>query len=294
MEEVKVNGCDGGSSLEDSNKDLAYVTKGLEAKAQVIVNDVIINETELTKIRLLRAFVETQDPSSKDYSEGVHNRGRFCIARIEEFEEDDLTIRRFLRARDLDVEKASTMFLKYLKWRRSFVPNGSITLPEISNDLADNKVYVQGHNKIGQPIILIFGAKHFQRKNGLDEFKRFVVYALDKICVSMPRGQEKFVSLVELKGWGYSNSDVRGYINALSILQDYYPERLGKLLILHAPYIFMRVWKIVNPFIDNKTREKIVFVESNKLKSTLLEEIDETQLPEIFGGKQQLVPIQDI
>ncbi|XP_004503846.1 uncharacterized protein [Cicer arietinum] len=274
MEEVKVNGCDGGSSLEDSNKDLAYVTKGLEAKAQVIVNDVIINETELTKIRLLRAFVETQDPSSK--------------------EEDDLTIRRFLRARDLDVEKASTMFLKYLKWRRSFVPNGSITLPEISNDLADNKVYVQGHNKIGQPIILIFGAKHFQRKNGLDEFKRFVVYALDKICVSMPRGQEKFVSLVELKGWGYSNSDVRGYINALSILQDYYPERLGKLLILHAPYIFMRVWKIVNPFIDNKTREKIVFVESNKLKSTLLEEIDETQLPEIFGGKQQLVPIQDI
>jgi hypothetical protein len=37
----------------------------------------------------------------------------------------------------------------------------------------------------------------------------------------MPPGEEKFVGIAELKGWGYSNSDVRGYINALSILQVY-------------------------------------------------------------------------
>lgn len=35
----------------------------------------------------------------------------------------------------------------------------------------------------------------------------------------MPPGQEKFVGIAELKGWGYSNSDVRGYLSALSILQ---------------------------------------------------------------------------
>lgn len=38
---------------------------------------------------------------------------------------------------------------------------------------------------------------------------------------------------------------------------------------------------------------QITFVENDKLKSTLLEEIDETQLPEIYGGQMQLVPIQD-
>jgi hypothetical protein len=37
----------------------------------------------------------------------------------------------------------------------------------------------------------------------------------------MPPGVEKFVGIAELKGWGYSNSDVRGYLNALSILQVY-------------------------------------------------------------------------
>lgn len=35
----------------------------------------------------------------------------------------------------------------------------------------------------------------------------------------MPGGQEKFVCIGDLKGWGYSNSDIRGYLAALSILQ---------------------------------------------------------------------------
>lgn len=230
------------------------------------------NQIEHTRIRLMRAIVETRDPSSK--------------------EEDDLMIRRFLRARELDVEKASAMFLKYMKWRHSFVPNGSISVSDVPNELAQDKVFLQGRDKIGRPILIVFGGKHFQNKD-LDEFKRFVVYVLDKVCSSMSQGQEKFVGIAELKGYGYSNSDVRGYLSALSILQDYYPERLGKLLIVNAPYIFMKVWQIVYPFIDNQTKKKIVFVEKNKEKSTLLEYIDESQLPEMYGGALPLVPIQD-
>jgi hypothetical protein len=81
-------------------------------------------------------------------------------------------IRRFLRARDLDVEKASAMFLKYLKWRYSFVPNGSISQSQVANEIADDKAFSQGRDKIGRPILLVFGRKHFQKKDGADEFKR--------------------------------------------------------------------------------------------------------------------------
>lgn len=38
---------------------------------------------------------------------------------------------------------------------------------------------------------------------------------------------------------------------------------------------------------------QIVFVQDKKLKSTLLEEIDESQIPEIYGGQLPLVPIQE-
>nr|POE69695.1 upf0051 protein abci8, chloroplastic [Quercus suber] len=157
------------------------------------------NKIELTRIRLMRSFVETQDPCSKEV--------------------DDLMIRRFLRARDLNVEKASALFLKYLKWRQTFVPNGSISASELPHEIAQNKMFIQGFDKTGRPIAVVLGARHFQTEGGIEEFKRFVVYGLDKLCSRMPPGQEKFVFIADLEGWGYSNSDIRAYLGALSILQ---------------------------------------------------------------------------
>ncbi|XP_057517272.1 CRAL-TRIO domain-containing protein YKL091C-like [Amaranthus tricolor] len=250
--------------------------ENIESKQLAHGNDKEIKQnSEQHKLLLLRSLIESKDPSAKDA--------------------DDLMLRRFLRARELDVNKACGMFLKYLKWRRTFVPNGHISETEIEYDLAANKMFLQGFDKQGRPINVVMGSRHFQnpKPGGLDEFKRFCVYSLDKICSRMPEGQEKYLGIADLSGWGYSNSDIRAYVGVLAILQDCYPERLGKLLIVHAPRLFMTVWKIVYPFIDEKTKTKIVFVEDRNLKSTLLEDIDESQLPEIYGGKMTLVPIQE-
>ncbi|PWA71560.1 CRAL-TRIO domain-containing protein [Artemisia annua] len=244
----------------------------MEGKA--VVDQAKDAEFEHKKVVQIRALVETHDPTSKE-----------C---------DDATIRRFMRARDLDIDKASAMFLKYLKWRKTFTPNGTISVSEVQNEIAQNKMFMQGSDKSGRPIAVVFGGRHFcNKKGGLEEFKRFVVFGLDKLCSRMPSGQEKFVVIGDLQGWGYSCSDIRGYLAALSILQDYFPERLGKLFIVHVPYVFMTVWKMVYPFIDEKTKKKIVFVENKQLKSTLLNDIDEDQLPEVYGGNLKLVPIQD-
>lgn len=121
-------------------------------------------------------------------------------------------IRRFLRARDMDIEKASTLFLKYLAWKKSVLPKGHIPESEIANDLSHNKVCMQGHDKMGRPIVVSFGNRHNPSKGNPDEFKRelltfkhqnlslhinhpyltyfflltcpagFVVYTLEKIC----------------------------------------------------------------------------------------------------------------
>ncbi|XP_019229565.1 PREDICTED: patellin-4-like isoform X2 [Nicotiana attenuata] len=240
---------------------------------QVKCNDTI-TEQENYKIELMRAVIEKQDPSSKEV--------------------DEYALRRFLRARDLDVEKASTMFLKYLKWRQSFVPKGSISACEIPNEIAQNKMFMQGVDKQGRPIAVVFGGRHIQNKiGGVEEFKRFIVFALDKLCARTSPGREKFVIIGDLQGFGYSSSDVRAYLAALSIVQDCYPERLGKVLLVNVPYLFCTLWKMLCPFIDNNTKKKIVFVENKRLRATLLQDINESQLPEAYGGKMPLVPIQD-
>lgn len=81
-------------------------------------------------------------------------------------------IRRFLRARDLDIEKASTLFIKYLTWKRNVMPKGHIPETEIANDLSHKKVCMQGHDKTGRPIVLAIGNRHNPSKGNPEEFKR--------------------------------------------------------------------------------------------------------------------------
>ncbi|KAH9329172.1 hypothetical protein KI387_001280, partial [Taxus chinensis] len=191
---------------------------------------------EDTRLNLMRTTVEAQDSSAKSI--------------------DDATLLRFLHARDYKVEKATQFFLKYLKWRRAFVPLGYIPESQVSNELEKKKIFIQGLDKQGRPIGVILAARHYPFDRDLEEFKRLVVYGFDKICGSMPRGQEKFIIIADLEGWGYRNSDIRGSLISIEMLQDFYPERLGKVFMIHVPYLFWALWKMIYPFIDKVTKEK--------------------------------------
>ncbi|KAB2095209.1 hypothetical protein ES319_A01G021800v1 [Gossypium barbadense] len=119
-----------------------------EEEEKIEIGDEIIR----SKIGIMRALAERDDPSVKEV--------------------DDFMIRRFLRARDLDIEKANTMLLKYLSWRRTFLPKGFVSESEISNQLADNKLCMQGVDKQGRPIVVAFGGRHKPTKGNLEEVKQ--------------------------------------------------------------------------------------------------------------------------
>lgn len=224
-------------------------------------------------LQQMRDLIAKLDPPSKDV--------------------DDATLKRFLRARSNKVEKAGKMFAEHQKWRHTFVPLGYIPEEEVKNELEAKKVFLQGHDKVGRSIGVILACKHDAYKRNYEEFKRYVVYNFDKTIASLKPGHEKFTVILDLKGLKYKNLDPRGWISIFDFLQAYYPERLGRLFIVHVPIIFWGAWKIVNPFIDKVTKEKIIFVDEKKIESILLEEIEKDQIPETYGGTLGLVPIQD-
>ncbi|KAF5207037.1 Cral-trio domain-containing protein [Thalictrum thalictroides] len=195
----------------------------------------------------------------------------------------------------MNVDEASELFLKYVKWRKTFVPNGWISETEIANQLLHEKVFLQGYDKKGRPIAIYFYGRHFaaKGKDALAEFKRFFVYSLDKLCARMPVGQEQFTFIGDFKGWGLSNFDIKGLQAMIPVLQDYFPETLAKAYLVHQPDYFGTIWKIIRPIIRSNTTKKIVFVNNKNVTSRLLQDIDEDQLPEIYGGKLPLVRIQD-
>lgn len=80
--------------------------------------------------------------------------------------------------------------------------------------------------------------------------------------------------------------------HASKITQDFYPESLGQLMIVNAPWVFTGVWTIIKGWLDEVTRNKIQIVGGGYTKE-LLKYIDEDQLAEFLGGKNPATLIED-
>ncbi|KAL0446716.1 UNVERIFIED_CONTAM: hypothetical protein Slati_1799500 [Sesamum latifolium] len=107
-------------------------------------------------------------------------------------------------------------------------------------------------------------------------------------------GNEKLIGVLDLQQLSYKNIDPRGLITGFQFLQSYYPERLAKCYLLHMPGFFVRVWRFVSRFLEKATLEKIVIVTSEEETREFMREVGEDALPEEYGGKAKLMPIQDV
>lgn len=97
---------------------------------------------------------------------------------------------------------------------------------------------------------------------------------------------ETSCSIMDLKGVGLGMmSSAYGYLQqASAISQNYYPERLGKLYVINAPWGFSSVFSVVKKFLDPVTVAKIHVLGSGYQKE-LLAQIPKENLPKQFGGE---------
>jgi hypothetical protein len=97
---------------------------------------------------------------------------------------------------------------------------------------------------------------------------------------------ETSCTIMDLKGVGIAKAtSVYGYLGAVSaISQNYYPERLGKMYIINAPWGFSGVFSVVKKFLDPVTSAKIHVLGSGYEKE-LLAQIPAENLPKALGGQ---------
>lgn len=99
---------------------------------------------------------------------------------------------------------------------------------------------------------------------------------------------ETCCTIMDLKGVGIMKApSVFGYVQKVSAMsQNYYPERLGRLYIINAPWGFSGVWNVVKGWLDPVTVEKI-HVLGGSYQSELLKQVPAENLPKEFGGTCQ-------
>lgn len=96
---------------------------------------------------------------------------------------------------------------------------------------------------------------------------------------------ETCCTIMDLKGVTITKvPSVYSYVRQASVIsQNYYPERLGKLYMINAPWGFSTVWSVVKGWLDPVTVSKIHILGSG-YKSELIKQIAPENLPKDFGG----------
>jgi hypothetical protein len=96
---------------------------------------------------------------------------------------------------------------------------------------------------------------------------------------------ETCCTVMDLKGVGITKApQVYSYVKQASgMSQNYYPERLGRLYIINAPWGFSTVWGVVKGWLDPITVQKIHVLGSGYQKE-LLTQVPAENLPKEFGG----------
>lgn len=213
----------------------------------------------------------------------------------------DAALLKFLRARKFDVAKAKEMLLSAEQWRKDFGVEDIMANFDFKEKAEVDKYYPQFYHKTdkeGRPIyverlglldikaLYAVTTQERQLKRLVWEYEKFVNERLPACSKAVGYPVETSCTILDLDGVSLTNFyRVKDYVmQASSIGQDRYPECMGKFYIVNAPWTFSAVWSIIKPWLDEVTVAKINILGSS-YKDTLLQQIDEENLPKVLGGK---------
>ena len=160
------------------------------------------------------------------------------------------------------------------------------TIRIYSHTLQDGRpVYIEKLGKIDLNAMYKITTGDRMLENLVVEYEKVADPRLPACSRKAGRLLETCCTIMDLKGVGISRvSSVYGYVKqASSISQDHYPERLGKLYLINAPWGFSGVWSVVKGFLDPVTVNKIHILGGGYEKE-LLGQVPKENLPKEFGG----------
>lgn len=217
----------------------------------------------------------------------------------------DWNLLRFLRARKLDPQKAFEMLsnaVAFFKRKDMDKINSDDYLPILQ---VFRKFYRHGsshYDKEGRPV----GIEMFSKSDPIALFNHVTPEQVEKYFIAKHERVLKIIfpvlsefhnkrieqasMVIDLKDLPISKLFSGRFKNFMMMIvklnQDYYPEILGKMDILNAPFIFRGIWSIVKTWFDPRTGEKISIHSDYALKE--IEKHHFMQFyPSELGGKCQ-------
>ena len=162
----------------------------------------------------------------------------------------DHNIQRFLTARNGDVAHAQEYFRQVLDWRQSVNFTSTICTKCARNPTA-HRMQVVALDKFQRPVIYTCFQKARDRWN-VAESQEHLIQLLRETeqfldATYAETQQTKWVVVIDFYGFGLWDNNPNMGLQALQLFTNF-PERMGLVLLLDAPYLFLGLWKILTTF----------------------------------------------
>lgn len=203
---------------------------------------------------------------------------RFC---------SDESVSRYLRARNWNVKKAVKMLENSLIWRMSYKPE-EILWEHVAAEAETGKIYRSSYVDKHGRVVLVMRPK-FQNSKSTKSQIKYLVYCMENAILNLPSDQEQMIWLIDFHGFNLSNISINSTKETANILQNQYPERLGLAILYNPPKFFEPFYKVVKPFLEPKTANKVKFVYADdpNTKSIMDNLFCMDELESAFGGKDE-------
>lgn len=126
---------------------------------------------------------------------------------------NDVTIKRFLRARRGNIAAATRLLLRHQRYRveicKEWWPHHNVPLEHIRPAINSGKIYIHGVDKGNRPVCWIRGGLHDKYEDRL-ELTRFITWFSDELNMRLDQSGnvDQFVAVVDMGAFGYANFDV--------------------------------------------------------------------------------------
>ncbi|XP_021565942.1 SEC14-like protein 5 [Carlito syrichta] len=214
----------------------------------------------------------------------------------------DEHILRFLRARDFHVDKARDMLCRSLSWRKQHQVDG---LPQTWRPPAVLEEFYAGgwhyQDIDGRPLYILrlgqMDTKGLMKAVGEEALLRHVLSVNEegqRRCEGNTRLFRRPISswtcLLDLDGLNMRHlwrPGVKALLRMIEVVEDNYPETLGRLLIVRAPRVFPVLWTLISPFINENTRQKFLIYSGSNYQGPggLVDYLDKEVIPDFLGGE---------
>jgi len=244
--------------------------------------------SDLDEDWLRRAAIEIKEDPSKLESELLElkiylesDEAFANVPRSDEF------LKRFLRAKSHDVDKAKEMMSRYCLSRRKHKENFRNSLPSLCNEVYSHNIQtILQHRDKRARRVFIFRVGNWDPAVVSKED----LFSANYLCLELMAKEERtqvsgIIAIVDLEGlsWSHWMQMSMDYIQSMvGMVQNSFPIRFKEIHIINESPIFTVAFALVKPFLTEKMQNRLKF-HGTSLPS-LHDSVDASILPEELGG----------